>query len=536
MNNKVWIAILVLLAACSCGSEAVSDVVVFKYNQTDHITSLDPAFAKSQNNIWAVHHIYEGLLQLDDSLQVVPDLATDYTVSDDGLLYTFGIEQGVYFHKDACFGTTDSTRLLTATDVVYSFRRLLDPSVNSPGSWLFTDKVAGPEAFQAVGDSVFTMQLTKPFLPMLGILTMQYCSVVPREAVEHYGSSWGQHPVGTGPFRFKRWVENQALYLVKNTAYRGGGKSKIDGIKTSFIPDRKIAFLELLNGNLDFVSGLESSFAPNLLTREGTLKSGQQTALQFKKAPYLNMEYLGINLEATEADSPLRKRAFRQALNYALDRKLMLSALRNGVGQPADAGFVPRGLPAHDPSRVLGYYHDKEKARALIEEAGYATPGEIPAIELYTNKDYLDLTTFIAKQWEDVGIRTEIEVLESGILRQGMRKSEIPFFRASWIADYPDAESFLCMFYSKYPPPPNYTRYNNSAYDQLYEKAIATPELEERIALYQQMDRMLVEDAPVVFLFYDETALFYTHEVSGISSNAINLLKVDSLSKKAVSQ
>jgi oligopeptide transport system substrate-binding protein len=283
---------------------------------------------------------------------------------------------------------------------------------------------------------------------------------------------------------------------------------------------------------LDFVSGLESSFIHDLLTQNGDLLPKRQEELNLIKAPYLNSEYLGINMTNQPEDSPLRIKEIRQALNLGLDRELMLAALRNGVGKPANAGFVPSGLPSHDPTKVVGYTYNPDSARALISTAGFGKDNPLPEIELFTNKDYLDLTTFIARQWQEIGIRTKIEVLESSILRDGMRKSSIPFFRASWIADYPDAESFLCMFYSKYPAPPNYTRYSNPAYDKLYEEAIKTGDLKRRYELYHQMDLMLIEDAPVVFLFYDETALFSQKSVSGISGNAVNLLMVNDIKKE----
>lgn len=523
---------LVIALLISCGSREVTSVKVFKYNQTDHITSLDPAFAKSQNNIWATDHIFDGLVQLDDGLNIVPSIAKSWDISDDGLVYTFYLRDDVYFHKDASFSLPDSTRKVTAVDVKYSLSRLIDESVNSPGSWLFTDKVSGKEAFQAVDDTTFVMTLKTPFIPMMGILTMQYCSVVPRESVEYYKSTWAQQPVGTGPFRFKKWVENQALYLTKNKDYYGESTSNLDGIKTSFIPDKKISYLEVLNNNIDMVSGLESSFAPSLLTREGELKDEYKDQLKFVKSPFLNLEYFGINLTNADADSPLRKKYFRQALNYGIDRNLMLESLRNGVGKAADAGSIPIGLPAYDPSIVKGYYYDKKRAQELIKKAGYSDVSDVPTIDVYTNNTYLDLTTFIAKQWEELGLKISIEVMESGLLRQGMRNQELPLFRASWIADYPDGESYLCMYYSGYPAPPNYTGYKNPEFDKLYELAIKTGDPAKRKKLYNEMDKMIVEDAPLIFLFYDETAMFATSRVDGLSANGINLLKVDSLSVK----
>jgi peptide/nickel transport system substrate-binding protein len=527
ISRYIFLFTVVLLI--SCGDDQSEVYNVFRYNQINHITSLDPVFAKSQNNIWATHHLFDGLVRLDDSLNVVPAIAKSWNISEDGLTYTFILQDNVKFHKNKCI---DENRRVTARDVSYSLRRLISEKVNSPGSWLFTDKVDGPESFEAEDDTTFVMKLNQPFIPMMGILTMQYCSILPQECVEYYKSDFRSNPVGTGQFQFKRWEENQALFLVKNEEYFGGTNHNLDGIKTTFIPDKKIAFLELLNGNLDFVNGLESSFIHDLLTQEGDLLSKRKEALNLIKAPYLNSEYLGINMVNQPEGSPLRVKEIRQALNLGLDRKLMLTSLRNGVGKPANAGFVPSGLPSHDPLKVQGYEYNPDSALILISKAGYDSSNPLPEIELFTNKDYLDLTTFIARQWQEIGVKTKIEVLESSILRDGMRKSSVPFFRASWIADYPDAESFLCMFYSKYPAPPNYTNYSNSEYDMLYEKAIKTEDIAERYELYHQMDNILIEDAPVIFLFYDETALFFQKNISGVSGNAVNLLMVDDIKKE----
>lgn len=521
-----YIGLIFLFMACKDGSKEKYNV--FRYNQINHITSLDPAFAKSQNNIWATHHLFDGLVRLDDELNVQPSIAKSWSISGDGLLYTFLLRNDVHFHDEDC---VSEGRVVNARDVVYSLSRLLDEKVNSPGSWLFSDKVDGSEAFKAVNDSIFEMELNSPFIPMLGILSMQYCSIVAKECVEYYGSEFRSHPVGTGPFRFKRWEENQALFLIKNENYFRVVNNNLDGIKTTFIPDKKIAFLELLNGNLDFVSGLESSFIHDLLTQEGDLLDAKKDLLNYTKAPYLNSEYLGINMANQPENSPLKIREVRQALNLGLDRELMLTALRNNVGKPAISGFVPSGLPSFNAEEVIGYRYLPDSARTLIRKAGYGPDNPMPEIELFTNKDYLDLTTFIARQWQEIGVRVKIEVLESSILRDGMRKSSIPFFRASWIADYPDAESFLCMYYSKHPAPPNYTRYNNPEFDKLYETAIKTDDIDERFELYHQMDRMLIEDAPVIFLFYDETALFSLKNIDGISDNAVNLLEVEDIVK-----
>ena len=534
LANPITYCLVLLAVALSSSCERqkatknASPKHVFHYNQINGVTSLDPAFARSQTNIWAVSHLFNGLVQLDEDLQVQPCIAKSWEVSEDGLTYTFHLRGDIYFHDNEAF-TGGVGRKVVAHDVVFSFNRIIDTVLNSPGSWIFNDRVATAQPFSAPNDSTFFLRLQKPFRPMMGILTMQYCSVVPKEAVTHYGKAFRSQPVGTGPFRFKRWLEGQALFLLKNDnyfEYRNGQRLPyLDGVRVSFIPDRKTAYLELINDRLDFMSGLESSIVNELLTPEGLLQPKQREILQFIKSPFLNTEYLGINMQL-EAGHPLRNKLIRQALNYGIDRAQMLRSLRNSVGQPARSGFTPTGLPSFDPQAVPGYRYDPDKARALLAEAGFPNGKGLPSIKLMTNKDYLDLCTFITRHWEDIGVKVEIDVLESATLRQMMRKSQAPFFRASWIADYPDAESFLSMFYSKNPAPPNYTRFSNAAFDGYYERALNENNDSLRYDLYHKMERILVEEAPVIFLFYDETSLFARRDIENISKNAINLLEL----------
>ncbi len=522
VTRSAFISTLFMLIFVACASnQDESEYKVLHYNQPNAITSLDPAFAKSQNNIWAVEHIFDGLVCLDSTLKVVPSIAKSWEISNNGLEYTFHLRNDVFFHEDACFA--NKSRKVVAADCEYSFNRLIDTEVNSPGAWLFSDKVDTLQPFRALNDSTFQIKLLTPFRPFLGILSMQYCSIVPKEALDYYREGFRTHPVGTGPFMFKKWLENQALFLSRNEKYYLG-PSQLEGVRTSFIADRKIAFLELMKGNIELNSGLESSFVNELLTKDGNLKEEMKEKVKYIKSPYLNMEYLGINMELAKT-SKLNAKKVRQALNYAINRPLMLKALRNNVGVPANAGFIPRGLPSHNSTVVKGYNYDLEKARALLQEAGFPKGNGLDPLTIYTNSDYIDLCTFIAKEWEKIGLRVEIELMESAVLRAGMRKSSIPLFRGSWIADYPDGESFLCMFYSKNPAPPNYTRFENKAFDQLYERAIQENNDSLRIDLYQQMDKILVDEAPVVFLFYDESSIFTTPNIENLERNALNQLK-----------
>ncbi|MEL6123868.1 MAG: ABC transporter substrate-binding protein, partial [Bacteroidota bacterium] len=317
----ILLCCIIMLIGCT-DQDISSDLHVLHYNQHNNITSLDPAYAKSQNNIWAVNHIYSTLLDLDDSLRIVPGLAHTWESSEDGRRHTFYLRSDVLYQDDPCF-KDDSDRTLTAEDVKYSYERLMDTTLNAPGSWVFAGKVADERPFEVVNDTTLVIRLSRPFAPFLSLLTMQYCSIVPKEAVEYYGGDFFKQPVGSGPFQFKRWISNQGLFLTRYEDYHGWKDStyasNLDGVRTSFIGERSLAFLELVNGQIDFFTGLESSYINTALTPTGDLRERYADRIQFVKMPYLNFEYLGMNPGAPGAHPLLAETDFRKALNYGID-------------------------------------------------------------------------------------------------------------------------------------------------------------------------------------------------------------------------
>ena len=198
---KWLIAGLCGLLLWSCGGTEERSLRVFRYNSTNTIASLDPAFAKSQEVIWAVKQLYNTLVEPDSNLVIRPSLAKGWQVSEDHRTYTFDLRTDVYFHDSDIFPGGKGRRM-TAQDVVYSLRRIMDPATASPGAWIFNGKLSADSGFRALNDSTFQLTLYRPFHPVLGILSMQYCSIVPHEAVEKYGKDFRNHPCGTGPFRF----------------------------------------------------------------------------------------------------------------------------------------------------------------------------------------------------------------------------------------------------------------------------------------------------------------------------------------------
>lgn len=526
---KPALFVVILLAGCN-GSRDTAPKKIFRYNSSSGITSLDPAFAKDQANIWAVNMLFNGLVQLDNHLNIQPALAKKWSVSSDGLLYTFILRNDVFFHDNELFEGGKGRRVVAA-DVVYSLSRIIAPAVASPGSWIFNGRVDTAQPFTALDDTTFQLKLLKPFRPLLSILTMQYTFIVPKEAVEHYGKDFRVHPVGTGPFRFKVWRESDVLILTKNENYfEHEGEQRlpyVDGVKVSFIQSKQTEYLNFQKGDLDFLSGVDASYINDLLTKEGTLQPAQAEKITLYKTPYLNTEYLGFLMDDSKANfpkNPLKLKAVRQAINYGFDREAVIKYLRNNIGKPANSGFVPSGLPSFDAQKVKGYAYNPEKAKQLLEQAGFPAGKGLPEIPLYTSKTYEDIATYIQKQLNDIGIPVKLEIVLPAFQRELMSKAQAPFFRGSWIADYPDAESYLTMFYGKNGAPPNYTRYRDAAFDALYETALGENNDSARYALYRQMDSVIMENAVVVPLFYDEVVRFTRKGIDGLEPNALNLL------------
>lgn len=527
-----------LLLGSGCGDRLTNRENVFYYNEASGIASLDPAFAKNQSVIWPVHQLYSTLVETDSLLRIVPLLATDWELSDNRLEYRFHLRPDVFFHDNAAF-PNGRGRKLVAADIVFSFQRLIDPATASPGAWIFNNRVAAVQPFEAPDDSTFVLRLQHPFSPILGVLSNPYCSILPREVVEKYGKDFRSHPCGTGPFQFKSWEEGQALILHRNPRYferdaQGGQLPYLEAIKVSFFDSRATEFLMFRQQQLDFINDIDPSFKDEVLNKQGMLKKSWTGKIVLQKQPYLNTEYLGILVDSSlpaMKNAPLRHLAIRQAINYGFDREKMMLYLRNSIGTPALSGFVPAGLPSFDPIAVKGYGYDPNRARQLIRSAGYSATRPVPPFTLLTIPVYADLGSYIARQLEEIGLQVQVEVIPKGLLLEQMANGSALFFRGSWIADYPDAENYLSVFYNQNPAPPNYTRYKNPRFDQLYEAARLEEKDSLRYLLYQEMDRLIMADAPIVPLWYDQAIHLLSPRLKQFTANSLNLLELRRCSK-----
>ncbi|TAG57201.1 MAG: ABC transporter substrate-binding protein [Cytophagales bacterium] len=525
----------------------ISNYKIFNYNQDSDIASLDPAFAIKQGNIWAVNQLFNGLVSLNKKLGIEPALAKNWTISKDGKTYTFKIRNDVYFHDSPEFADGKG-RKLTAHDFVYSFKRIIDAKTASPGAWIFNDKVLkindstySDTCFYALNDSIFKIQLQKPYSPFLQILTIPYAYVVPKEVVEKWQKDFRTHPVGTGAFKFKMWEEKTTLVFEKNKNYwkydtLGVRLPYLDGVHISFIGDRNIVFMLFKQKKIDFISGLDESSRDIVFNSDGSIGKKFSSEFNVQKIPYLNTEYLGFQLDKStyqDSKNPILNLKVRQALNYSLNREQMVQYLLSNIGKAGQNGMIPSFLLSK--KSVKGYNYNVEKAQKLLAEAGYPNSKGLPTLTLstLTRFPYKEICEFAQREWSKIGIKVNIETLDYPTLLENIAKGNIKFFRASWQGDYSDPENYMALFYSKNftPHGPNKTRYFNPIFDKLYENTLIENDENKRFNNYYKMDSLVMEQSPVIVLFYDEVIRLLQKNISNLEADAMNSLVLENVIK-----
>lgn len=531
ISNKTNIGFLIIILfgilLSSCEKDSDIENNIFKYNEYSNISSLDPAFSSTLRNIWPVNQIFNGLVQLDKNLEIKGDIASSWTISEDKRTYTFKIRQDVYFHNSELFGK-NLTRKVKAKDFEYSFNRLIDNKIASPGFWVFNNV----KDFKAINDSIFQIELKKEFDPFLGILSMKYCSVVPHEIVTVLGDKFSKKPIGTGPFKFKKWDENVKLVLSKNKNYfeddsLGQKLPYLDGIAISFIPDKKSEFMELLSGKLDMVSSPENSIIDQIFDYKGDLNPRFSSNFNLLKSPYLNTEYIGFNIQNNIKKDTL----LRYAINSGIDRKKMMQYLRKNIGYPAESGIVPNGL--NNSFYLPRYNYDPDLSKKLISI--YKSNNDIDKINItiVSDSQYLDILEFIQSELEKIGVQVQIEITPPSILRQGKATGKFDAFRASWIADYPHVENYFSLFYSKNHTPkgPNYTFFSDKNFDELYE-LIGNKKSISYEKISNDLENIIRRYSPIIPLYYDMSVRIVPKNISGLEANAINQLNLKRVVKK----
>ncbi len=553
---------LLLLAGCREKADRFPEQPgeTVSYGQTSRIRGLDPAVSGEVSSSLAISRIYEGLLEYDylaRPYKVVPLLAASMPeVSKDGLTYTFKIREGIYFHDNPCF-PGGKGRELKAEDFVYSIKRVVDVKNASSGGWAFNGRIAGIEAFhdaskgeaptdysleveglKALDDYTLQIKLTEPYPQLLYILAMHYAFAVPREAVEFCGQEFVNHPVGTGPYELVEWRRNSRIEFYRSPKWAETGRVEVyptsgtpeqvaagllkdagqpvpfnDRIVQFVVDDSTTSWMMFLAGQLGSSSISPDNWDAVVMPDKSLSSSLEERDIELISSPYTAVYYLGFNWDdpvVGASNDPVqdeKNRKLRQALSCAYEFDQMNQFMNNRL-YPID-GPVPSPL-AGELTEPSPYRFNLEKAKRLLVEAGYpdgidqSTGRRLEInIELGSaDANTRQSTALLAAMFEKIGVVLKANYNTWPAFVEKMNRRQAQTFRLAWVADYPDAENFLQLFYSKNESPgPNHANYRNAEIDRLYEKIRVMPDSPERTAIYEKMARIIVEDAPWIFQY-----------------------------------
>ena len=472
--------------------------------------TLDPTLARDFYSATVIQQLFDGLVQFDQNLNVIPAIAKSWKVSHDGLTYTFFLREGVKFHNG---------REITAEDFVYSFTRIADPKNKSPGAHLL-EKVSGFNEFQdgktdsvkgfkSVDKLTFEIRLSEPFYPFISILGTFYLKVMPKEEIEKPNSVFSTNPIGSGPFKFLSMKEKEEIILESNPDYFEG-KAYLNKIVFKIFhgaPGKRI-LKEFKEGEL------EESFIPP----EEIENMVREKHYLFLQKPTFSLRFYGLN----SLSKPLDNKKLRKAINFAIDKKFIVSQIHKDQFHLAK-GILPPGMPGYDP-RKNPYPFNETEAAKLLSEAGYPNGQTLPNLEIWSNtksEAALKELNEIQSQLKKVGILTSLHFETNWPNFESMlRVNKAPLFILAWYADFPDPDSLLySLFHSK--SKNNFVAYSRPEVDRLIDKARAERDYLKRVEAYRKIEAVVLEDAPIVPMINRLFQMVYQPYVHGIEVNAL---------------
>lgn len=508
---------------------------IFRLNESEYIKNLFPHNITDAYSYRVASQIYEGLFKLDDqNLQVINGLAESYEVDESGKIYTIRLKKGIYFHDDICF-PDGIGREVTAEDVKYCFTRLCSQSMNNQlFSSSFKDVLKGANEYynasaagkipdfevsgiQIPDDYTIRMTLVEPNSTFLVTLAMPECFIYPHEAESKYGIDMRIKSVGTGPFYLASVDEDISLILKKNEKYYGRdafGNSLpfLDAISIQFIKDKKTELFEFRKGNLEMLYRLPTDYILDILEETGTDNVNEFQRYELQRVPEMMTQFLTFNM----LDPIFRDINVRKAFSYAIDREKILDFVLNGEGfEPGYHGITPPVFVDYDTDDLQGYKLNVDSARYFLSKAGYPDGNKFPEIELLLNAEgerNTNVAVELQKQLKDnLNIEIQLTILPFAQLIEKSYQGNFRIMRTGWVADFPSAKNFLWPFYGQNLPTksgsisyPNIARYRNNRFDALYRAALNAKSIEEANKFFKQAERVLIEDAPIIVLWYDE--------------------------------
>lgn len=453
--------------------------------------TLDPALRTDATSNEVVAQLYEGLVQFDAGVNLIPGIATHWNISGDGREWTFFLRKKVKFHNG---------RELTAEDVKYSLERLLDPAINSPNAY-FVDMIEGAADMQSGRSSSvkgirvldrYSLRITlqSAYMPFLANLAATVTAIVPREEAIRPDRSLSANPVGCGPFRLKQWVPGQRLDLERFDDYYSPRVS-LQGVSFVFNPPPEARIGMLSSGELD------------QLEIRGRERQEMHVAnrCRLEKLEALNIQYICINVNLA---TPFVDKRVRQALNLCIDKVGMIESSSLKEEAIVARGVFPPGLAAYNQS-LEGYSYDPGRAAALLSQAGYSQglPGEY-LLDIRDNQDQRDRAELIINDCRKVGVNLKANPLAWKDLLERSYQGQAILSVRGWSSDNGDPDNFLYpLFHSRNWGRPGNTSYFKSArIDEMLVRALAIRNPLERLNFYREIEKLVVEEAPWVFLYH----------------------------------
>lgn len=540
-----------LLAIAGCDGSPSGDnsnEMVLYANLPTKIRGLDPGDIGDVYSAMVAAQSFECLYQyhyLKRPYELIPQLAESMPeASEDRLTYTIKIKRGVYFADDKCF-EGGKGRELKASDFVFAWKRIANIEYFSKNWWIFDNKIVGLDEFreytkqckkraedvdyshpveglQTPDDYTLVIKLKKLWPQIVYLLAHQPTAPIAKEATDYYGKDIISHPVGTGPFKLKVWHRGSYIEMVRNPNFRGefypsegeeGDLEKgfledsskrlpmVDRISFVLIEEDQPRWLQFLRGKLDATSIPKDNFGKAIDASRDLTPEMKERNIHLRTFKNPDTFWIGFNMEdeVVGKNKPLRK-----AISYAIDREKYIKVFWNNRDDVA-YGFIPPVMKAYNPQiSKIGISYDPEKAKQLVKEAERIYGGKLPTLKLATGgTDTLarQICQFYQRNFKDVGLDVEVDYMDWPTFQDKVKTKSAQMFTLGWIADYPDTENFLQLFYSKNASPgTNNFNYSNPEFDKIYEQVAVMPDSPERTELYRKAELIVVEDCPAAFI------------------------------------
>ena len=540
----------------SCGSEdepqlnAVGGKLYggeFKFMSSEKVNNLYPLATSDIYTLRFKSQIYEPLLKLDiETMKVVPALAESYSISADAKTVTFKIRKGVKFHDDKCFG--GKGRELTAEDVKYTLNIACSGLKNNKMSYLLVNRIKGAKDYykkskqslpktgvsgiRTVDASTVEITLTQAFPGFDKILTHANLGIYPREAYEMYGAEMSKHPVGTGPFMLES-MDDKGVTLKRNPNYWrkdefGNQLPFLSKVIMTYVKDKKSELLAFRNKEADIVLKIPVDDVENVLGSLRDAQAGKNIKHKVESKSSMSMNYIAFACESEEFKNP----DLRKAFNLAINRSEIVDKYLLGEGWPAENGFVP-SMNNFPNDKVKGHKQNVVEAKALMIKAGYTKEKSFPTLDFYVNSiegsAVHKMCVGIAAQVK-LNLNVDLNIILCSISERekAIASGKAKIWRSGWIADYPDAENFLSLFYSgnikENNSEVNAFKFRNAAFDALFEKAIMEKDESKRNDLFVQCDQMIIDEAAVMPIMTDDFMIMVNARVRDFKTNSMENL------------